>query len=204
MKSIHFKDKIGGAILAFSRLFGIGIASSLTAQAQYRDDQYGQIQRDRNRDWRRERARRHDRDRDGDWDRDRDRRNDNDYRYGNNGGYGNNGRYGGYNNNNIYRAALNNGYQAGVYTGASDAQRGQSYDPQRSHYYKNGTDGYNSSYGNKGQYKQAYRDGFLRGYQEGFQRYGGYNNRGGYGNGRNYPSSRSRTGSILGEIFGRP
>ena len=189
MKSIQLKNKIGGAILAFSILFGIGIASSVTAQAQWRnDDSYG---RDRNRDWRRDRNR--DRDRDDDWNRDR-RRNDN---YGRNGGYGNYGGYGGYNN--IYRVAQSNGYQAGLNTGANDAQRGQSYNPQRSHYYQNATYGYNSSYGSKGQYKQAYRDGFLQGYQQGYQRYGGYGNNGGYG----YPR-RSRTGSILGEIFGRP
>jgi hypothetical protein len=94
--------------------------------------------------------------------------------------------------------AQDNGYQDGLNTGTSDAQRGQSYDPQRSHYYKNATDGYNSSYGNKGQYKQAYRDGFLRGYDDGYRRYRGYGN-GGYG----YPR-RNRAGSILGDIFGRP
>lgn len=171
MKTRLLQNKVSGALLAFAILFGIGIASSLTAQAQYQNDRDWQYRRDR--------------------DRDRDRRDD---RYGRNGSYGNNGGYGGYNN--IYRAAQNQGYQAGVYTGSSDAQRGQNYNPQRSHYYRNATDGYNSSYGNREGYKQAYRDGFLRGYDEGFRRYGGYN-RGGY-----YP--RNRTGSVLGGIFGRP
>ena len=55
--------------------------------------------------------------------------------------------------------------------GAADAQRGQNYDPQRSRYYRNATEGYNSSYGNKGQYKQVFRDAFEQGYRDGFQRY---------------------------------
>lgn len=201
MKTNLFRSRLGGALIAFSLLFGIAIASSATAQAQYRDDRDGQYRRDRDsnqdrdrdnrdRNWRRDR----DRDRNnqnGNWRRDRDRRNDN---YGNNGGYyGNNGGYygnnGGYNN--IYRAAQNQGYQDGLNTGANDANRGQSYSPQRSHYYRNATDGYNSSYGNRGQYQQAYRDGFVRGYNEGYRRYGG--NNGGYNN--------NRRGSIFGNWF---
>src|SRR4029453_135827 len=42
---------------------------------------------------------------------------------------------GGYNNGN--QGARNQGYQIGIQTGASDAQRGQSYNPQRSSYYRN-------------------------------------------------------------------
>ncbi len=91
-----------------------------------------------------------------------------------------NGGYGGYNNQEAQQ-----GYQYGVNTGASDGQRGQSYNPQRSHYYQNATYGYSSSYGNKNGYKEAYRDGFLRGYQEGYRRYGGYNR--GRNNGRRFP-----------------
>ncbi len=80
---------------------------------------------------------------------------------------------------NVYQVALNQGFQDGLYTGSSDAQRGQNYDPQRSHFYRNGH-GDNGRYGGYGnnnyQYQQAYRNGFLRGYDQGFQRYGGYNN----------------------------
>jgi hypothetical protein len=183
MKSNNLKGKLGGAILAFSLVLGIGIMSSMTAQAQYRND--GQWQRrDRNnqaqnQDWRRNR----DRNRDQNVDQNRARRDD---RYGRNNGYGgysNNssyGNYGGYNNN-AYRVEQSQGYQYGVNTGASDAQRGQSYSPQRSRYYRNAS-------------SQAFRDGFVQGYDAGFRQYGGYN--GGY--------QRSRSGSILGQIFGRP
>ncbi|HEY8223933.1 MAG TPA: hypothetical protein VIG25_01565 [Pyrinomonadaceae bacterium] len=78
--------------------------------------------------------------------------------------------------NNTYEVARQQGYSYGLNTGAADAQRGQSYNPQRSRYFKNGTEGYNSYYGNKGQYKQAFRDAFVQGYREGYQRYA-YNRR---------------------------
>ena len=102
-----------------------------------------------------------DRDRDGRDDR-YDRRDDRyrDDRYRNNG----------------YQIARQQGYSYGMNVGAADAQRGQSFSPQRSRYWKNATEGY--SYGNKGQYKQIFRDAFEQGYREGFQRYAG-NRRGG-------------------------
>ena len=112
------------------------------------------------------------------WGRDRQDRRDRDDRYRNdryrrddryrNGGYG-------------YEAARQQGYSYGLNVGAADAQRGQSYNPERSHYWKNATEGYNSSYGNKGQYKQMFRSAFEQGYREGYQRYG-YNRRGRYDN----------------------
>jgi len=64
--------------------------------------------------------------------------------------------------------------------GAADAQRGQSFDPQRSKYWRNASEGYNGYYGNRDQYRQVFRSAFEQGYREGFQRYG-YNRR---GNGR--------------------
>lgn len=95
----------------------------------------------------------------------------NDGSYGNRGGYGN----GGYNNQ-----ELNRGYQQGLNTGASDGQRGQSYDPQRSRYWKNAS-------------TQVFREGFVRGYDQGYRQYS-----------RNGSNGRSNTGNILEQIFGRP
>jgi hypothetical protein len=80
-----------------------------------------------------------------------------------------------------YQAARQQGYSYGMRVGAADAQRGQSYNPQRSRYWKNATEGYSSSYGNRGQYKQIFRNAFEQGYREGFQRYG-YNRRGRWDN----------------------
>ena len=71
--------------------------------------------------------------------------------------------YGGYNNQQIQQ-----GFQYGVNTGASDAQRRQSYSPQRSRYYRDAP-------------TQAFRDGFVRGYDQGYRQYA-YNNNGGYRN----------------------
>lgn len=108
--------------------------------------------------WRRDRDDRYRRDRDY---RDDRYRRDRDYR---------DDRY----RRNNYEVARQQGYSYGMSVGAADAQRRQSYNPQRSRYWKNATEGYNSSYGNKGQYKQIFRSAFEQGYREGWQRFAGY------------------------------
>ena len=70
--------------------------------------------------------------------------------------------------------AYEQGYQDGLFTGASDAQRGQSFDPERSHFYKHGAGGFLSIFGGQASYSMAYRDGFLRGYEEGYSNYQNY------------------------------
>jgi hypothetical protein len=96
------------------------------------------------------------------------RQNRRDDRYGRGGG-----------NNNMYQIAAQQGYQDGMYTGQNDAAKRQNYNPQRSHFYRNGHSD-NGSYGNNGryggnsyQYQEAYRQGFMQGYNDGYQRYGG-------------------------------
>jgi len=59
------------------------------------------------------------------------------------------------------QAADSQGYHDGLKTGSSDARRGQSNDPERSHYFKD------SGFGN---FAQDYRAGFMRGYSAGFGR----------------------------------
>ena len=71
-------------------------------------------------------------------------------------------------------SAYDRGYNDGLYTGANDGRRGQTYDPERSHFYKSGTDGYRSGKGSRDAYKMAYRDGFLHGYREGYQNWQRY------------------------------
>ena len=107
------------------------------------------------------------RDRDDRYQRDRDYRN-RDRDYGRNGYE--------------YETARQQGYSYGMNVGAADAQRGQSYDPQRSRYWRNATGGSNSSYGNRGEYRQVFRNAFEQGYRDGWQRYAG--NRRGRNNGR--------------------
>jgi hypothetical protein len=58
-------------------------------------------------------------------------------------------------------AADNEGYQDGLMTGSNDARRRQSYDPQRSHYFRE------AGFGN---FAENYREGFSRGYGDGFRR----------------------------------
>ena len=165
---------------------------SLTAQAQGSNNGEWQ-RRDRDRNWEQHRARREAmRQRQAQIIAERRaqrqaQRNNGTY---NNGTY-NNGTYnnGTYNNGN---QALNQGYQAGINVGASDAQRRQSYSPQRSSHYRNAN-------------SQAFRDGFVRGYDAGFRQYAGYNN-GGYDNNGGYRTGNAGggIGNILGVILGRP
>jgi len=101
-------------------------------------------------------------------------------RYRNDGYYGNSGRNDGYYGNSGYNnAELNRGYNQGLNTGADDGQKGQSYDPQRSRHWKNAS-------------TQAFREGFVRGYDQGYRQYS------------NGTYRRSNTGSILEQIFRRP
>lgn len=163
----YSSKKLVGYLMALFVVLGVATFGSSTTQAQYPDYR-------RDRDYRRDDRNR--RDNDDRYRRDDDDRYRRDDRYGRNGGYGYD-----------YQIAREQGYRNGLATGAADAQRGQSYNPQRSHFWRNGTDGYNSRYGNRGQYKQIFRDAFVQGYREGYQRYGGYNrrsNNGRWGNGR--------------------
>ena len=71
------------------------------------------------------------------------------------------------------RQELNRGYQQGIQTGASDAQRGQSYSPERSRYYQRAG-------------SVPFREGFVRGYEQGYREYAGYRNNRDYRNNRGY------------------
>ena len=200
MKNLN--TRIGGAILTVAFIFAISAAAGMTVQAQYRDRDYrrSEAQRDRNdetsntqtqnRDWRQERRARAERARLARARRE-SQNNGNYGNTGNYGNYGNNGTYGNYGNNGSYgnyggygngsQVEANQGYQNGLSTGASDAQRNQSYSPQRSHFWKNAS--------------PAFRSGFEQGYAQGYRQYAG-NGNGGYGNTGNR--------SILGTIFNRP
>ena len=177
MKAHYFSQKIGRVLAALLFVISIGFVSSSAVQAQWWPNATGQG----NRDYRREQEMRRQRERERMRNEELRRRNRNqndDWRYrGNNRG---NGSYGNGGYGNISQVAVNQGIQDGLYTGSRDAQLGQSYNPQRSHFYQNGH-GDNGGYGNYGnsyQYQQAYRQGFVRGYDQGFRQYGGYNNRG--------------------------
>jgi hypothetical protein len=196
----NFGKVISGALLTLAFVFGISAATSLTAQAQYRNDdgQYNRQQdrdddRDQNGQYRQRRRRNRDNNQAQNeaWRRQQERNRGNsqrDRRYGTNGDY-NNGSYnnGGYNNGRNNNGGYNNavvqqGYQAGINTGASDAQRNQNYNAQRSHYYRDAN-------------SQAFRQAFLQGYDQGYRQYGGNRNQ------RNRTNTNGGFGNILGGIF---
>lgn len=56
-------------------------------------------------------------------------------------------------------AALNQGYHDGLKTGSDDGRKHKSYKPERSHYF------HDAGFGN---YAEAYRNGFARGYRDGY------------------------------------
>lgn len=160
MKSNYLRNKLGRILFATSFLVAIGVVSSTAVQAQWRP----QNRDNRNRDYRRSRDDR----------RDRDYRRNRDYRRDD--------RYG--RNNSSDQVAINDGYRDGVYTGQRDAQRGQSYNPQRSHFYRNGhgdngRSSNNGRYGGGYNYEHAYRQGFVSGYDQGFRQYARNNRRNG-------------------------
>ena len=57
-------------------------------------------------------------------------------------------------------SAYDQGYRDGLKTGENDARRHQSYDPERSHYFRD------SGFGN---FAGDYRDGFDSGYENGYR-----------------------------------
>lgn len=172
MKMRNMKKTIGGALLAFAILFGIGIASSTTAQAQYRNDDYyrrqreaERLQRQRQREYEREQRRRQ-----------REAARNGGY-YGNNGGYygndgygttGNYGYGGGYE---LRQTALNAGYNEGMKEGRNDRNRGERFNYTDEGRYQDATKDYNSRFGNRSLYQQYFRQAFVNGYTDGYRGY---------------------------------
>jgi hypothetical protein len=71
--------------------------------------------------------------------------------------------YYGYYNQYVFgssESAYDRGYNEGLKTGENDARRHQSYNPERSHYFRD------AGFGN---FAGAYREGFERGYANGFR-----------------------------------
>jgi hypothetical protein len=125
------------------------------------------------------------------------------YRYGYGGGYGSygNGRYGGrgglppwadrdgrydprYGNSRYdpaYQTGLNDGYEAGL----DDGRDNRRFDPVSEGRYRSADRGYRREYGSREIYKSNYRDAFRIGYERGFN------------DGRRYDDRRSGSGGIF-------
>jgi hypothetical protein len=154
MRLNNLKNTIGGLILGFSLLFGIGIMSSMTAQAQYRNDDYYRRNRDYDRDQRR-----------------RDRLNDRYRRSSNWDSYPN---YGG--SFELRQTALNAGYNEGIKEGRKDRNRTNnygngygigSYGYSNSSAYQRALKDYNPRLGDRYLYQQYFRLAFQTGYRDG-------------------------------------
>ncbi|HEX8845023.1 MAG TPA: hypothetical protein VF791_10290 [Pyrinomonadaceae bacterium] len=144
--------------MAFALLFGIGIMSSMTAQAQWQNDRY----RDRDRYERRNDRRNRDYDRNDNWNNGRrNRRNGRDA-----DGYGN---YGG--SFQLRQTALNAGFADGVKEGRRDRQRGDRYDYTDESDFQKGTRDYSSRFGDRYIYQRYYREAFSHGYADGYAGY---------------------------------
>jgi hypothetical protein len=97
------------------------------------------------------------------------------YRYSRGGNYYETSQYGA----DLLRQAVNNGYDEGFRAGLADRQDGWRGNYQDSYAYQDATFGYNGYYVGLGEYQYYFREGFQRGYEDGFYgryQYGSYNN----------------------------
>ncbi|HEV2883873.1 MAG TPA: hypothetical protein VGW36_03390 [Pyrinomonadaceae bacterium] len=137
-----------GAILGLSLLAGIGFASSVTTQAQFRrDSDWQREQIRRQREWEREQRRRQ-----------RDNRNDN-WRYNNGGSF------------DLRQTALNAGYNEGIKEGRRDRQNRERFEYRDEEDFRNANTDYSSRLGNRELYRQYFRQGFANGYNDGYRGY---------------------------------
>lgn len=62
------------------------------------------------------------------------------------------------------------GYRDGLEQAEKDRGHNKDFRPEKNDRYEDATHGYRKSYGDKNAYKQQYRKGFVRGYQDGYGR----------------------------------
>ena len=81
----------------------------------------------------------------------------------------------------LLQRAVNDGYEEGFYAGQADRQDGWSFDYESSDAYQDGSYGYDGYYVDLGEYQYYFREGFRRGYEDGYY---GRNQYGSYSDGR--------------------
>lgn len=111
------------------------------------------------------------------------------YRYSRNGRYYQTNQYG----VDMLRQAVNYGYEEGVRAGQADREDRSRFSYQNTYAYQDATYGYNGYHVDLTEYRYYFRQGFNRGYQD------GYNSRSQYGNNSN--GGFSMLGNILQQIF---
>jgi len=67
--------------------------------------------------------------------------------------------------------AYDNGYRDGIRSGQKDLSNHAAFDPADQPSYRDGDHGYRNSFGDIEVYKRQYREGFMRGYQDGYGRW---------------------------------
>jgi hypothetical protein len=100
------------------------------------------------------------------------------YRYHRSGRYYETNQYGA----ELLRRAMNQGYAEGVRAGQADREDGWGFNYQDSYAYADASAGYNGYYVDVDEYQYYFREGFRRGYEDGYysrSNYGHYSN-GGY------------------------
>ncbi|HET8646349.1 MAG TPA: hypothetical protein VFO85_12720 [Vicinamibacteria bacterium] len=82
--------------------------------------------------------------------------------------YGRYGRYG-----RTFDLGFDRGFRDGTKQGQKDASRRRGFKPGRHDDYRDGDEGYRSSYGSRREYTSGYRRGFEEGYRAAFDQYYG-------------------------------
>ena len=111
------------------------------------------------------------------------------YRYNRSGSYYETNQYGA----DLLRRSVNYGYEEGFHTGEADRQDRWRSDYRDSYAYQDANYGYTGYYVDQDEYNYYFRQGFSRGYEDGFSsrsQYGSYSN-----------GSYSVLGAILGQIL---
>src|ERR1700682_488229 len=75
-----------------------------------------------------------------------------------------------YANGSYQDVATDTGYRDGLQAGLSDLRQRKNFKPEKHEAYEDGKHGYRKEYGDKKLYKEQYRKGFLRGYEDAFNR----------------------------------
>jgi hypothetical protein len=99
--------------------------------------------------------------------------------------------------------AYDAGYQSGLRRGEEAARSRRTFDFEREREYRDGSYGYNRSYGDQRRYRDDFRSGFAQGYRDGFNRLAvrGYEDRSrdrGYGSSRIVVSIAFQNGAADG------
>jgi len=162
---IQQKNRIGGAILGFSLLFGFGATAATTAQAQGLNARLNLTQQDRYQQdrYQQERYQQDRYQQDRDYDRDRDQNRGRGRRHWrNNDGYPNLGG-----SFQLRQTALNAGYNEGIKEGRNDRRRHRTSDFRSFNSFRKADKDYNRRNGDKELHRRYFQMAFETGYNDG-------------------------------------